>query len=117
MRTIPQKLKKEILSDPYYRNCAREGGDCDGRITWEHAIIYAGRQLNEKWAIIPLCTFHHAVDRHQDGGDLNKEFNVLIALNRATEAELLSVGKVVNYVRMRSMLNLKYPQKVPEIKY
>lgn len=108
MRTIPEKLKKEILADPYYKNCARKNSECDGRITWEHAIIFAGRQLNEKWAIVPLCTFHHAVDGHQDGGDLNKELNVLLALNRASESELQAVSKVIRYKEMRDNLNDKY---------
>lgn len=94
--------------DPYYKSCARCCEDCDGRITWEHAIIFAGKQLSMKWAIIPLCEYHHAVNGHQDGGDLNKEINVLIALNRATEEELKDISKNVNYLSLRERLNKKY---------
>lgn len=108
MRTIPQKLKKEILADEYYKSCARKNDDCDGRITWEHAIIFAGKQANLKWAIVPLCTFHHAVDKHQDGGDLNKELNMLLALNRASDDELRCVSKAIDYLSMRQRLNKKY---------
>lgn len=111
MRKIPEKLKKEILADPYYKVCARKNDDCDGRITWEHAIIYAGRQLNEKWAIIPLCTYHHSVDLHQDGPGLDKAINVWIALNRATDAELFAVSKVTPYHFLRETLNKKYGNK------
>ncbi len=98
-----------MANDPYYGQCCRSAtGECNGRITWEHAIIYAGRQLNEKWAIIPLCAYHHSVDQHQDGDGLNKELNIAIALNRATNAELFAISKATDYMRMRSNLNLKY---------
>lgn len=108
MRKIATKLKNEILSDPTYTVCARRDDpnhQCEGRITWEHAIIYAGKQLNEKWAIVPLCAKAHSVDQFQDGGDLDKDKNVWIALNRATDAELMAVSKVINYKRMRDTMN------------
>lgn len=88
MRPISKKLKFEIQGDPYYDKCARakEGG-CDGRITWEHAFIYAGKQINEKWAIIPLCRYHHL------GDGLDKRKNQLIALQRATPEDLAKYPK------------------------
>lgn len=117
MRKISPKLKKEILADPYYSVCAlsRRSGErnCQGRVTWEHAIIHAGKQLNEKWAIVPLCEFHHAVDSYQDGGDFKKERGVWIALNRANEDELRRVSKAIDYVRLRGVLNAKRGVYVP----
>jgi hypothetical protein len=76
-----------MLSDPYYQVCARRNQYCDGRITLEHAIIYAGRQVNEKWAIIPLCEYHHSVNKHQDGGGLDKRWNEWLAIGRMTEED------------------------------
>ncbi len=109
MRKIPQELKDEIASDPYYDKCCMAfRGGCDGRITIEHAIIFAGKQLNELWALLPICEWHHAVNKHQDGGDLNKEMNVLVALNRATTEELLAISKAINYLELRERLNKKY---------
>ena len=106
MRPIPQKLKQEMEADPFYKQCARKpDGNCKGRITWEHAIIYAGKQLNEKWAIIPLCAYHHAVDEYQDCGDLWKERNQWIAINRATNEELEKISKVVDYKFFKNKLN------------
>jgi hypothetical protein len=69
MRPIPENLKIEIADDPYYKHCAREDNLCSGRITWEHVWIYARKQINEKWAIIPLCWYHHL------GAGLDKEAN------------------------------------------
>lgn len=94
MRRIPDKLKRELKDDPYYKTCARfKEKTCKGRITFEHAFIYAGRQINEKWAIIPLCEYHHAVGLYQDNGDLNKELNQMLALRRATDEDLLKYPK------------------------
>lgn len=87
MRKIPQSLKNEILADPYYKQCARKDRHCKGRITWEHALIYAGRQINEKWAIIPLCVYHHL------GEGLDKRLNERIAVSRATPEDLAKYPK------------------------
>lgn len=87
MRPIPPKLRQEMADDIYYKTCARADEDCEGRITWEHAFIYAGKQINEKWAIIPLCVYHHL------GDGLDKRKNEAIALARAT------LGDVMKYPR------------------
>lgn len=111
MRPIPPKMRQAMAEDPYYKQCARVGiGDhvCSGRITWEHALIYAGKQVNEIWAIIPLCEKAHAVGLFQDSGDFDKEINVWIALNRATEMELQSISKVIDYIAYRNRLNKLY---------
>jgi hypothetical protein len=82
---IPKQLLNEILEDDYYRECVRHSeGTCAGRITFEHCFIYAGRQVQEKWAIIPLCEYHHDVNTYQDSGDLKKELNWYYSLQRAT---------------------------------
>lgn len=88
MRPITPRVKKQILADPYYNRCARANIECAGRVTWEHCFIYAGRQINEKWAILPLCAFHHSVDKYQDGKGLNKRLNQFLALKRATADDL-----------------------------
>ncbi len=88
MRPIPLKLKNTLAADPYYEQCARSGHDCQGPITWEHAFIYAGKQINEAWAIIPLCVYHHL------GAGLNKRVNEYIALRNATEEQLAKYPRV-----------------------
>ncbi len=91
--------------DPYYQICARKNSECQGRITWEHAFIYAGKQINEKWAIIPLCVYHHL------GEGLVKNENQRIALERATPEDLAKYPNfdwkkrrnyVNNWARLRS---------------
>ena len=107
MRKISQKVKEALAKEKNI--CAREkDGGCAGRITWEHTLIYAGKQIDEVWAIIHLCEYHHAVNNYQDRGELNKERNVWIALNRATDKDLEKYSKSIDYKRMKVNLNNKY---------
>lgn len=111
MNNIPSKLRKQLAVDPYYYTCARagiDGHECHGRITWEHVIIYGGKQIQARWAILPLCAWAHAVDEFQDCGDLNKEVNTWIALNRATNQELQDISKAINYFHRLDYLNSIY---------
>ena len=76
---MPLKLRAELSEDPYYKKCCRKiDGNCDGRITWEHSWEYQGRQLQEKWSVLPLCVYHHL------GVGLDKDKNHWIALHRAS---------------------------------
>lgn len=92
--SIPKTLRNDISADPYYLKCCRATTwACRGRITLEHVWIYGGRQIQEKWAIIPLCEFHHSVNNYQDNGDLNKQENKRISLARATPEDLAKYPK------------------------
>lgn len=109
MRPISKKVKEKLQQEPDI--CARiKDGNCDGNITWEHALIYAGRQIDETWAIIKLCEYHHAVNQYQDSGNLLKEKNIWIALCRATDEELEKYSKA-NYKGMKERLNKIYKKK------
>lgn len=106
MRPISPKVKASLLAEPDV--CARKSdGDCAGRITWEHALLYAGQQIDEVWAIIKICEYHHAVNRFQDGGGLDKRKNQWIALNRATDEELQKYPRA-NFIELRNRLNKEY---------
>ncbi len=115
MRPIPEKHRKMISKDPYYRKCARlKDGGCSGRITIEHALTYAGRQIAEMWNYIPLCEKHHGVE-HYSGSDslLNKGINRSIALNRASDADLLKYDKadlIKDRFNLNKMLKFRYIQ-------
>ena len=91
MHPIPQKLLDEILNDPEYKLCMRrmiyKDHYCQGRITFEHAIIYAGKQVQEKFAIISLCALSHGVDEFSSDNILDKKKNRMIAFSRATKAD------------------------------
>lgn len=57
MRPIPPKLRRQLSEDSFMKRCVYCGSPKD--IEWEHSWIYAGRQINEWWAIVPLCRDHH----------------------------------------------------------
>ena len=66
---------------------------CQGHSTMEHAFIYAGKQIPDKWAVIRICEWAHSVNRFQNGGGLDKEKNQYIALSHATEEDLKKYPK------------------------
>lgn len=125
MNNIPAKLKKQFLADPEYKVCAlKDYHECGGRITLEHAIIVAGRQMQARWAIVPICARGHEVDGYQDAHTMDKDMNKWVALNRATDDELRAISRAVNYIRERARLNSIYgpykghcalPPPVPDI--
>lgn len=86
-RPIQANLRDRIANDPrmttciYVRNSA-PNHLCRGRITWEHAWIYAGKQINEQWAIIPCC------EAHNSGEAMDKNYNRYIALSQANLEEV-----------------------------
>ena len=108
MRRIPDKLKREMADDPYYKVCARKNEDCAGRMTWEHCWVYAGKQINEKWAIIPLCWEHHL------GSHFKKTINQAISIRRATDEELSKYPRM-NWPRVKAYVNLFHPKSPKEV--
>lgn len=87
MSRIPEPVKIELEKEPSI--CARQSSKCAGSITWEHAMIYQNRSVQEQWAIIKLCQYHHGLGKwHNNGGGLDKEYNKYLALKRATDEDL-----------------------------
>lgn len=112
MNNVPHKLRSKWAMEDLLgmrRVCMRaDEENCGGRLTKEHAIIYAGKQLQEEWAILDICEFHHGVNNYQDRGDLKKEKHLWIALNRASDEELKAISKCIDHIELRGRLNKKY---------
>lgn len=108
MNNTPKKLNDEMSSDKFYKVCAREHhGGCGGRITREHALTYAGRQIQEKFAIIPLCERHHGVCQYMDNGDLDKRFNEWVAISRMSLSDMAKYPNV-NWTQKLRLLDSVY---------
>lgn len=107
MHKTPKKVFDEIATERPY--CERadifHDHECSGRSTMEHAWIYAGRQINEKWAIIRLCEYAHSVGPYAMNGILNKRINQWISLQHATDEDLKK------YPRMKWELSRNYAPK------
>jgi len=101
MRPIPKKLLKEILEDRFYQKCCVTG---QNNVRLHHNFIYSGKQVNEKWCILPLSDEIHDIEKRKD----IKEILNWIMYNRATDEELLKYSKVVNYIERKEMSNLLF---------
>ena len=119
--TIPLFMRKEMEQDTFYSTCALYGQHnhvCGGSITWEHALRYAGKSIQEPWAIVPLCERGHAVNNYQDAGTMIKELNQWVAFNRATDNDLAHYPKATpSFPFEKARLNKKYgvyDRKVPQ---
>lgn len=91
MHKTPPRIFREIEATrpPCERYAIFKDHSCGGRSTMEHAWKYAGRQINEVWAIIRLCARAHSVDQYQTkGGILDKRINEFISLTHATDEDL-----------------------------
>lgn len=102
MRPIPLALKQKMEKNPFMSKCAYPG--CFTHPEWEHAFIYAGKQINDEWAIVPVCAFHHR------GRGLDKWFNQWIAINRASFSDLSKYSKR-NWFYVQDKLNYKFKDR------
>lgn len=100
MRPIPPKLRAEIAKDQFMKRCVWSGDTQN--VSWEHCWIYGGKQINEKWAIVPLRK------------DLNvniqanvKEYCRWISINRATDQDFVKYPRF-NWQQLKTYLNKKY---------
>ena len=100
MRPIQAKMREEISNDPFMKRCCITGSPL---VSWEHCFNYAGRQINEPWAIVPLrrdLNTSHPPKRV-------KEMCQLISLNRATKEDLAKYPKK-NWEQIKKHLTSKY---------
>ena len=100
MRTIPPKLREELANDPFYKRCCVTRDI--GKIEWHHNFTWRGRQLNERWCILPLIDWvHEKIIAYKDICDW-------IMLNRADDETLKKYSKAINLIEKRDRLNKKH---------
>lgn len=90
MRPIPPTMRDEMAKDDFYKKCVIGSWTCDGPVEWHHVFIYAGRQINEKWAILPACHLHHGMVKTSK--TIREEFES-ISLQLATPEDLAKYPK------------------------
>ena len=105
MNNMPAKLRKECAEDPYYEKCCLHNKECSGRIEWHHALEFANKQIQRKFAIVPACKHHH------ENVAIFKKLFHWIALNRASEAELEEFKKA-NFKREKEYLNKLFKKNI-----
>ena len=105
MNNIPPRLRREIEVDPFYQRCCITGSKATNtKIDWHDNLIFAGKQVQEKWCILPLrADIHKDIVKYKEQCDW-------IMLNRATDDDLKRYSKAINLFSRRDMLNKKYGQ-------
>ena len=58
MRRVSKRVKDQLLDDPFMLRCCFPGCSKE-EVEWNHALKYAGRQVDEPYAIVPHCYTHH----------------------------------------------------------
>jgi len=103
MHKTPKHIFEEIVRErpECERSALLRDHVCSGRSTMEHAWIYGGRQIPDKWAVIRLCAWAHL------GPGLNKEINHWISLRHATDEDLKKYPRK-DWAQERRYLNAKY---------
>lgn len=87
---IPLSLRERLANNPFYWDCCISNNECQGHIEWHHNLIYAGKQVNEEFCILPLCQKHHKIEKYkQIKSKLNK-----IMVSRATDEDLKKFPKI-----------------------
>ncbi len=103
MRRIPDDIREQLDADPFMHRCCITGSTSE-RIEWHHNLIFAGRQVNDPWAILPLAASVH--DRVPADRELKDRCD-WVMLNRATDEQLRPYCRAINYIRRRDVLNAK----------
>lgn len=106
---IPGKIRKVLELDPFMKRCFRHGeGDCAGCVEWEHAWMYAGRKIQERWAIVPACK-----SQHHQGPKLDKNLNRYAAILRMTPEEWNETQRRyprIDWEQQKNWLASKFPE-------
>lgn len=100
-KPIPKKMRDELAEDQFMQECclieAQDCWKCEGRIQWHHHLKFAGKRINEKWCILPVCEWHH-----KNESVYKKELDEIM-VSRATYEELQPYSKAIDYVSMKKL--------------
>ena len=114
MRAIPQKLKNELEQDAWYKRCCITGRTkIQEKIEWHHNFIFAGRQVNEKWCILPMAKSIHDREKEQE---IKTRLN-WIMFNRADNETLKKYSKAIDLLEIKELLNKKFGEWDPWGRY
>lgn len=103
--SIPLELRNELSNDIFYTKCCLSYlGDCSGRVEFHHNLIFASRQQNYKWCILPVCHYHHSIEKRKDIGEQLD----WIMLSRASVYDIMPFCKAIDYVALKDKLTIKY---------
>jgi hypothetical protein len=99
--SIPLQMREEMGNDPYYKKCCITGSTF-GKIDFHHNLRFGGKNVQEKFCILPLSkAIHDKIDYYKEQCDW-------IMWNRASLEEIRRYSKAENYFLTLERLNKKY---------
>ena len=107
MSPIPNKMREDMEAEQFMKTCVWSGETSKEKVSWEHCWNYAGKKIQEKWAIVPL-----RVDLNVNMSGNVKEWCRFVSLSRATDEDLAKYPRK-NWQQIRKYLNKKYEDKDP----
>ena len=102
---IPIPLRNELEKDPFYKKCCITWRT-DGKIDWHHNMTWGGKNLQEKFAILPVHNDIHQYHR-KITSEVKEKLN-WVMVNRMSEDELSYYSKAIDYKELKIRLNKKY---------
>jgi hypothetical protein len=114
MHSTPKKIHQQIALErpPCERADVFHDHVCKGKSTHEHVWKYAGRQVDEAWAIIKLCEYAHSVGPFGLTGILDKRKNEYLSLLHATDEDLKKYPRF-DWQTRRAYLKKLYENETP----
>lgn len=102
-----------MAADPFYRVCAVTGelGTRSDPIEWHHNLIFGGKQVQEKFCILPIKRSIHA----KANDKVVKGRLDWIMLSRATPAQLTQYSKAIDRHFHLAVLQKLYGHYVPDM--
>lgn len=96
-KPIPKKMREELSEDPFMQKCCLYGYSmgCVGKVQWHHHLKFAGKRINEKWCILPVCEYHHEKEAR-----FKYELDTVM-VSRATYEELKPFSKAIDYIALK----------------
>jgi len=105
MRKIPLNIRKQISEDNFYRTCCVADEICFGKIEIHHNMIYAGKQVDDLFALLPVCLYHHEREKCREIGDkLDK-----VMISRMTIEDEKKFDRINWLVKKQYLDNIKTP--------
>lgn len=106
MTRIPKKLRDSLAEDPFYLRCCVTGekakpGD---RIEWHHNLIFGGKQVQARFAILPVL---HSIHERANDPDVRERLD-WVMLNRMSTEDLMLYGKGINWGARLEYLNYRF---------
>lgn len=105
MRLIPLAMREELAALRRMKECTVKNlgfGECTKKLEWDHVWQYAGRQINEPWAILAVCSGHHY---DKPGNRLLNEAIMRASLRLTTEEDLAKYPRK-NWAQIKRSLGL-----------